>query len=115
MPSIRRRRWRKWAREGNLAASRRDIEMKSMLPGRAIIAAAVVSQMGLSYAAGAAQPVNTEAVTKLEQSVPFLEKAQALLDAAPTNRQGYANVAKAKADIVDALKEIDKAVKANGG
>lgn len=78
-------------------------------------AVTVAALMGLSYAAGAAQPVNTEAVTKLEQSVPFLEKAQALVNAAPTNRQGFASVAKAKANIADALKEIEKAVKANGG
>ena len=89
--------------------------MNSKMPGRIVLAATVAALMGLSYAAGAAPPVNTEAVTKLNQSVDFLVKAQALLDAAPTNRQGYANVAKAKADIADALKEIDKAVKANGG
>lgn len=89
--------------------------MNRKMPGRIVIAATVAALMGLSYAAGAAPPVNTEAVTKLNQSVDFLVKAQALLDAAPTNRQGYANVAKAKADVADALKEIDKAVKANGG
>lgn len=89
--------------------------MNSKMLSHTVLAATVAALMGLSHAAGAAQPVNTEAVTKLNQSVDFLVKAQALLDAAPTNRQGYASVAKAKADIAGALKEIDKAVKANGG
>ena len=82
---------------------------------RPLLIAGVAGLMGLSYLAGAAPIVNTEAVNKLNASVPFLIKARALLDASGTSRQGYANVEKAKADIDDALKEIDKAVKANGG
>ena len=68
-----------------------------------------------AYLVGAAQSSPTEAVAKLNQSVDFLVKAKAIVEAAGTNRQGYGNVQKAKADIDDAIKEIDKAVKANGG
>lgn len=82
---------------------------------RPLLILGVAGLMGLSYLAGAAQSAGTDTVNKLNSSVDFLVKARALLDASGTNRQGYGNVEKAKANIDGALKEIDKAVKANGG
>ena len=82
---------------------------------RSLKIAAVAALVGSAYLAGAAQSANTEAVAKLNQSVDFLVKARAILDASGTNRQGYGNVEKAKSNIDKALSEISKAVTANGG
>ncbi|MBL9095351.1 MAG: hypothetical protein JNK07_00370 [Alphaproteobacteria bacterium] len=89
--------------------------MKSKLLSRTLMAATVAGLMGLSFMAGSAQSAGPETVAKLNQTVDLLTKAQAVLGASGTNRQGYAHVEKAKADVASALKEIDKAVKANGG
>lgn len=85
--------------------------MKSKL----LTAATVASLMAASYMAGAAHSAGSDAVTKLNSAIDFLTKAQALLNASGTNRQGYGNVEKAKADVADAINETAKAVKANGG
>jgi hypothetical protein len=89
--------------------------MKTNLLGRSFMAATVASLMTVSYIAGSAQSAGTETVTKLNSAIDFLTKAQALLNASGTNRQGYANVEKAKAGVADAINETAKAVKANGG
>jgi hypothetical protein len=89
--------------------------MKSKLLGRTLLAATVAALMGFSYMVGTAQSAGTETVTRLNSAIDFLTKAQALLDASGTNRQGYGNVEKAKADVADAITETAKAVKANGG
>lgn len=89
--------------------------MKSGLLGRTLMSATVAALMSLSYVAGSAQSAGTDTVTKLNSAIDFLTKAQALLNAAGTNRQGYANVEKAKAGVADAINETAKAVKANGG
>ena len=70
--------------------------------------------MTASFFAGAAHTANTEAVAKLDQSVPFLVKARAILDSIST-RQGVVNVQNAKASIDASLSEIAKAKTANGG
>lgn len=84
------------------------------LVSRSIGAAAVVALMAASYFAGAAQSADTTVVTKLNSSIDFLIKAQALLNAVST-RQGYGNVEKAKVSVKDAIAETQKAVVANGG
>ena len=89
--------------------------MQKKFLDRPLLIAGLAGLMGLSYLAGAAQSANSDAVNKLNSSVDFLVKARALLDASGTNRQGYGNVEKAKANIDGALSEISKAVKANGG
>jgi hypothetical protein len=89
--------------------------MKTGLLGRTLMASTVAALMIMSYMAGSAQSAGTETVTKLNSAIDFLTKAQALLNASGTNRQGYANVEKAKAGVADAINETAKAVKANGG
>jgi hypothetical protein len=81
---------------------------------RSVGAAAIVALMTASYFAGAAQSADTAAVTKLNSTIDFLTKAQALLNAVST-RQSYANVEKAKASVKEAIAETQKAVVANGG
>lgn len=89
--------------------------MTSYVVRRGLAFVGLCALMSGSYLAGAAQSAPGEAVAKLNQSVDFLVKAKAIVESAGTNRQGYGNVQKAKADIDDAINEIDKAVKANGG
>jgi hypothetical protein len=89
--------------------------MNSKLLGRTLMATTVASLMAASYFVGAAQSAGSDTVTKLNSAIDFLTKAQALLNASGTNRQGYANVEKAKAGVADAINETAKAVKANGG
>ena len=89
--------------------------MNSKLLGRALMATMVASLMAASYFAGAAQSAGSDTVMKLNSTIDLLTKAQALLNASETNRQGYGNVEKAKASVANAINETAKAVKANGG
>ena len=88
--------------------------MKSNFLTRTLYTATVAALMTVSYLAGTAHGANSEAVAKLDQSVPFLIKARAILDSIST-RQGVVNVQNAKANIDAALGEIAKAKTANGG
>jgi hypothetical protein len=103
-------RWRKSLRPGKLAPLNGDRKMSRNL----LVAAAVASLMGMSYMAGTAHSTNTAAVNKLDQSVDFLKKAQAILGSIAT-RQGVGNIDAAKAAIDTSLSEIAKAKTANGG
>lgn len=89
--------------------------MNSKLLGRALMAVTVASLMAASYFAGVAQSAGSDTVIKLNSTIDFLTKAQALLNASETNRLGYGNVEKAKASVASAISETAKAVKANGG
>jgi hypothetical protein len=79
-----------------------------------LTAAAVAGLMGVSFLAGTAHSSMPTTVNKLDQTVPLLMKARAVLGSIVT-RQGVGNIDKAKADIDSALNEIAKAKAANGG
>lgn len=89
--------------------------MNSKRVGRTLKATMVAILMAASYFAGAAQSAGSETVAKLNMTIDMLTKAQALLNASETNRQGYGNVEKAKGSVANAINETAKAVKANGG
>ena len=88
--------------------------MKTMTLKQIAIAAAVVTMMGASYGAGLAAGGNAGEVAKLNSTIDFLTKAEALLTSVRL-RQGYGNIESAKASIKSAIGETQKAVIANGG
>ena len=81
----------------------------------AALVAVVSALIIVTYVAGRADAAPSDAVVKLNQTHDFLTKARALLDATPTNRLGYGDVEKAKANVNAAMAEVEKAVVANGG